>query len=407
MGNATYFNATDLSSVDNTISSLQQQETSAISSTVDYTTLATFYGMKNVSYAGGPSIGGQATNDAEGQVALAASRDPRMEQIVYQHYANYYANGGDTANYFSGPFGIWGPYNQWDIAEDSRYGDPTASPKYRGSVDVANAAPVAVTAGVHVDPTTATSFNAATDSLGQNLSRPNTGQQGYWLLNVATAGNYDLQVMTNANGGTAPGQVEVLLNDHVVGTVAVSASSTVDLGHLALSAGLNTLSLYVVHGAYDPGQSNVYYYQFQPTTFTLAPIAVAPPSVTQVNLSPWFNQQGIVADGATFGDGGLAGTGTDLSGNLLGTSQTWRGNAYAIGAVGGNNVVQALGHTIPLPRGHDATLQFLAMAVWGGQPDQPFTVTYTDGTSTTFTQGISDFYLPPIYPGESQAVAMA
>ena len=88
MGNANYWNPTDYSSVNSIISTLQQQETAyAVPNTVDFTTLATFYGLKNVSYEGGPSIGADGTNSdgstsAAGQNALAASRDPRMEQLV-------------------------------------------------------------------------------------------------------------------------------------------------------------------------------------------------------------------------------------------------------------------------------------------------------------------------------------
>ena len=48
----------------------------------------------------------------------------------------------------------------------------------------------------------------------------------------------------------------------------------------------------------------------------------------------------------------------------------------------------------------------LAAAVNGNQPNQVFTVRYTDGTAATFTQSISDWYTPQGYPGESAAVTM-
>jgi hypothetical protein len=46
----------------------------------------------------------------------------------------------------------------------------------------------------------------------------------------------------------------------------------------------------------------------------------------------------------------------------------------------------------------------LATGVNGNQPGQTFTVTYTDGSTTVFTQGLSDWYTPQQYPGEAQAV---
>ena len=353
MGNANYWGPTDYTSVNSIIGTLQQQETAyAIPNAVDFTTLATYFGLKNVSYEGGPSVGAAGTNSdgstsAAGQNALAASRDPRMEQLVYQHYVDYYADGGDTANDFSGPFGTWSPQNEWDAAELAQYGNPTASPKYRGTVDVADAAPVAVTAGVHVAAGTPTSFDATTDSLGEGFSRPDTGQQGFWLLNVAAAGTYDLKVATNANGGTAPGQVEVFLNDHRVGGVInVPASSTVDLGDLALSSGLDTLSIVVVHGSFDPGQGNSFYYQFQPTTFTLAPAGPPPLAAAgfespAVGTGTWssfaYNPAGA---GWTFNSGsGVAGNGSGFtSGNPNAPEGTQVGFLQGAGSTIGQSV---------------------------------------------------------------------
>ena len=126
----------------------------------------------------------------------------------------------------------------------------------------------------------------------------------------------------------------------------------------------------------------------------------------QVSLHAAFNQVGIVSDGSTF-SGGLDGSGAALSGNLLGTSQTWNGTVFTLGAVGGKNVVSADGQTITLPAGSFTRLSFLATAVNGNQPNQTFTVTYTDGTTATFTQSISDWFTPQKYTGESDAVDLA
>jgi hypothetical protein len=126
----------------------------------------------------------------------------------------------------------------------------------------------------------------------------------------------------------------------------------------------------------------------------------------QVSLAGAFNQVGIVSDGSTF-TGGLDGGGSALSGNLLGTGRMSGGAFFNLGAVGGNNVVSAAGQTINLPAGSFSSLRFLATAVNGNQPNQTFTVTYTDGTTATFTQGISDWFTPQNFAGESDAVDMA
>ena len=93
--------------------------------------------------------------------------------------------------------------------------------------------------------------------------------------------------------------------------------------------------------------------------------------------------------------------GNALSSNLLGTSQVWNGVQFAIGAAGTNNVVQATGQTITLPAGQYTQLDLLATAVQGNQVGQQFVVHYSDGSSTTFTQSISDWYSPQNYAGES------
>jgi alpha-mannosidase len=48
----------------------------------------------------------------------------------------------------------------------------------------------------------------------------------------------------------------------------------------------------------------------------------------------------------------------------------------------------------------------LATGVNGNQPDQTFTVTYTDGTTQTFTQSLSDWFTPQGFSGESVAATM-
>jgi hypothetical protein len=61
--------------------------------------------------------------------------------------------------------------------------------------------------------------------------------------------------------------------------------------------------------------------------------------------------------------------------------------------------------TIPLPAGNYTTLNMLGSAVHGKQANQRFIVTYTDGTTTTITQSLSDWWGPAQnYAGESQVL---
>ncbi len=113
----------------------------------------------------------------------------------------------------------------------------------------------------------------------------------------------------------------------------------------------------------------------------------------QVNLAGSFNLAAMYTDGTAFGTGGFDGLGNAWSATLLG-SGSFMGFPFTVGAP---NVVNA---TIPLPPGQYSALLMVGAAVNGGQAAQSFTVTYSDGSTTVFTQGISDWVVPSSFSGE-------
>ena len=131
-----------------------------------------------------------------------------------------------------------------------------------------------------------------------------------------------------------------------------------------------------------------------------------PPYAAPVNLSSAFNQTGIVANFSTF-SGGLDSVGNALSGDMLGTTLPTADSLFNIGPIDSNDVVSATGQTITLPSSTDAALKLLATAVNGAQSNQTFTVTYTDGTTATLTQSISDWSIPQNFTGETTAYTFA
>ena len=311
MGNADYWSPTDYSSVDAVISSLQAQETSyAIPNSIDYTTIARFYGLNNVSYEGGPSISADPST-AAGQVALAASRDPRMEALVKQHYLDYFQGGGTLANYFDGPFGTLSPSNEWPIAELSQYGNPSQSPRYQGTVDLASAAPVAVNAGIPVPASVPTTFSATSDTLGTSFASPSAGSQGFWLLNAVSSGTFDLALSTLAGAGSSAARFEMFLNNQEIGGVFTQGtSSSIDLGNVAIPSGLSTLSIVILNGGS----------QFQPTNFAITPIVTTKsglndPGFESVNVGTGYSSYSYATTGSPWTFSGSSGNGSGLSGN--------------------------------------------------------------------------------------------
>jgi hypothetical protein len=71
------------------------------------------------------------------------------------------------------------------------------------------------------------------------------------------------------------------------------------------------------------------------------------------------------------------------------------------------DAVACSGQSVALPAGKFASLALLATGIEGNQTSQTLTVTYTDGSTTKFTQSFSDWYTPQKYPHESEGVAMA
>jgi pro-kumamolisin-like protein len=142
-------------------------------------------------------------------------------------------------------------------------------------------------------------------------------------------------------------------------------------------------------------------------SFTLT-VPATTAGTSLLNLSPAYNINALVMDGIPFTggglDGGLNGSSTAYSANLVGVQQTIGGTAFYFGPANALDAVS--GKTVALPAGQFAGLKVLATGVNGNQLSQVFKVTYTDGTVSTFTQSLSDWFTPQSFPGEAIAMTM-
>ncbi|HEX3446800.1 MAG TPA: FG-GAP-like repeat-containing protein, partial [Isosphaeraceae bacterium] len=230
-------------------------------------------------------------------------------------------------------------------------------------------------------------------SVSVMLNQPNTANQPPTVTGVSPA-----------SGATSGGTVVTIAGTNFTGT------SYVDFGSVsALSFTVNSdTSITATAPAEATGTVDVTVYNSGTSTTNAADsFTFTTVSTTQVDLSSAFNRTGIVADGTNFGGGGLDGGGNAFSSNLLGTSLTAGGTTFGFGPAGASDVVSAAGQGIALPACNDSALELLATGVNGNQANQTFTVTYTDGTTATFTQSISDWYTAQGYAGESTALSTA
>jgi F5/8 type C domain len=208
-------------------------------------------------------------------------------------------------------------------------------------------------------------------------------------------------------GGTAAYTATVGALNGFTGTVALSAGgspsgTTASFNPASIAgAGASALSLATSGstpaGTYTVTLTGTSGTLQQSSTVTLV-VNAAGSSVESVNLASLYNRSGIVTDGSTFTSGGLDLYGNAYSANLLGSLLTL-GPANAPDAVTST--------TIPLPAGSYSTLTLLGTAVNGNQPSQTFIVHYSDGSTSTFLQSLSDWYTPQNYAGESETMTMA
>jgi len=130
-------------------------------------------------------------------------------------------------------------------------------------------------------------------------------------------------------------------------------------------------------------------------------------TATSVDLSSAYTSWGIangntqVANHQGFDGGGFY----YYSGNLQSTI-AWSGATFAFGPVpnsknGQNNFVQAKGQSINLPQGDYGWLYLAGAGANGNQQNQVLTLTFSDGSTATWTQSFSDWCGPQNYAGET------
>ncbi|MEA3173212.1 MAG: hypothetical protein QOF42_623 [Gammaproteobacteria bacterium] len=137
-------------------------------------------------------------------------------------------------------------------------------------------------------------------------------------------------------------------------------------------------------------------------TYTIA--SSQPTATVDVNLSAAYNVYAIFSNGTPVTNGGMDTGGYAYSENLIGSSIVWSGTTFNMGSAGVPSAVNSA--NLGLPAGHFTAIKLLGAAVQGNHINQVFVVTYTDGTTDSFTQSMSDWTAPQNYPGESKALTM-
>jgi hypothetical protein len=236
------------------------------------------------------------------------------------------------------------------------------------------------------------------------------------------AGNYSaISLLGSAVNGPQANQTFIVTYSD--GTTASFTQSLSDWGQRKLNIGeslvLNTAYRIGSTGVNKTGSFNLYGYTFAlnsaktvasitlPSNANVVVLAIdllPPVAPAVVSLAGVGNLYGLGTSGTAVTGGGLDGTGHAYAASLLGASQTSNGSTFTLAAAGAGSAVTST--TIALPAGNYVSLDLLGTAVNGNRTAQAFVVTYADGTTTTFTQSVSDWSTPQSYPGETTVLSM-
>jgi hypothetical protein len=128
--------------------------------------------------------------------------------------------------------------------------------------------------------------------------------------------------------------------------------------------------------------------------------ATASTGIISVPLSSYYNVTGIYSPRSTYSQAAsFDNDGYSYSTSSLGSTVVWNGLTFAIGP---NNALDAVSNiTIPLPAGNYTNLYMLGAMVNNIGASQTFIVTYTDNSTLTFTQNMSDWFNVKGWAGES------
>lgn len=218
---------------------------------------ARWYGLKFMSYEGGPDTFGPENITAKRD----ASFDPRMETLCIDFLNRWYSYGGEGLfNWFVSGATNWdSQYGTWGLTNDMTNQN---TPKIRALDNIVSAASPVLTAGFPLSTTTTAIVDAR-----QMVNRNNLGGYPYnwatlnpynryldggsfdeYLIRVPTAGIYRLRV--NLNCWRTGTNLVVAVNNQVIQTVVVpqttsGADNFTDVGfvNLSLSEGLNVIRL--------------------------------------------------------------------------------------------------------------------------------------------------------------------
>jgi hypothetical protein len=216
---APYFNLRAVDSqtnltVDQVIAALTNSMNQQIAAMPLFVHWATYYGLQDLAYEGGPDTSGPNNIAAK----AAASLDPRMETLVINYLDAWYANGGGLFNWFvAGPTNYNTPYGTWGVTNDITN---LNTPKMQGILAVLSSPMPALTAGYAIPATiSANNWIGAPATTNPYPRYLHNGDTLDYLIQAPQTGTYSLQIYYAAPKPNE--QLQIIVNDQVVQTLTL------------------------------------------------------------------------------------------------------------------------------------------------------------------------------------------
>jgi hypothetical protein len=245
-----------------------------------------------------------------------------------------------------------------------------------------------------------TTNGVAPTTSATRYSSPLTLSANTTIQAIAVASGYTNSAVASATYGvTAPSP-----------TFSVAAGNYTSTQTVSLSDTIPGVSIYYTTNGATPTTSSAKYSTpiSVSATTTIQAIAVASgyynsavasatysisaPAPVSVSLGSAANVYAIVNIGSKVSGAGVDRHAYAYPAQQLGTQVSWAGSTFTFGTPGALNGLESV--TLTLPSGNYSALNMLGTAVNGDKLNMPFIFTYSDGTTTTFTQSMSDWCYP-------------
>lgn len=206
------------------------------------TNWANAFGLQEVSYEGGWSLGG---DDGGSPLQLAVKYGDQRTAAAQQQFMNWFSQSGAKIN-------VFGTYQQWpnwsDFYAQQGLINNASYPIVQGVINASKQLTPEATNGTVLPPGTLLTLTSANATLTHLATTAKVNSSGGWIsYNVVASSSGTYQVRLNTGSG---GTVRLIVDGKTVSTFASGSSLVTGLPSVFLSKGQHTIKVQSVSGSF-------------------------------------------------------------------------------------------------------------------------------------------------------------